>query len=590
MSIPNHSYLFKLSHKALEKFPTKFHPLVTDIGKPERFNNPFRYVPHPSAAEAVKEMRRYIESETDLSDELAQGKMLGVLVAETDCGTIGYLAAYSGLLKGRNELDFFVPAVYDMLEPEGWFKVHEREISQINSRIAELLTSGEFNDAKAELDTCRRAAEDEITSYKKAMEEAKRKREAMRCEMAERLADSDAEELIRESQFMKAELRRIKKRHEAVIAAAEERMRIFEATLEELKKERQIKSESLQKWLFSQFRMLNAKGETKDLNEIFSEYADAQKSNSPLKRVPPGGSGECCAPKLLQYAYLHNLKPLCIAEFWWGRSPAGEIRRHLQYYPACQGKCKPILSFMLQGLQMESEDTENRSQSRIEILFEDEYIAVANKPAKMLSVPGKTSSESVYSIAKQMFPSADGPLIAHRLDQDTSGLLLLAKTKKAHAILQRQFEDRKVKKKYIALVQLSVGGSSGTVEYKVLNAGETGRIELPLAPDYLDRPRQKVDRTNGKTAITEYSVLSVENGIARIELSPLTGRTHQLRIHCAHEEGLGAAIVGDPLYGDKPSGLKEGEKSGRMYLHACEIIFRHPETNRVLTFRKDPGF
>lgn len=653
----------------------RLHPLNSALFPPEKLNDPFDYVPHPLAVQAACGVRDYLEGEPGLKAEADLGKMFGVLVVEVPeevpledahplspssdgagclSGTsvpapvtpfagrrrLGYLAAYSGLLRGSNDLPFFVPAVFDILEPDGWFKTCERGITSLSSEIAGLQSSSEYARLRSDLQSCGKAAEEEILSFKSEMASAKIRRDALRSEGVEEAV------LVRESQFQKAELRRLKKKWEGIVALASGRVEAFRSRIESLKAERQKKSDELQKWLFKSFRPLNARGETKDLEEIFIDYAEEQGSPSPLRRVPPAGTGECCAPKLLHHAFSQGLKPLCIAEFWWGRSPVGEIRRHLQFYPACQGKCRPVLRFMLQGLEVDppkgrrecpepfakhcdvggpapsiaktslasaiKENVVERSASRtpsnpsgtaltgLEIIFDDPHLAVVSKPAKMLSVPGKGSGESVYSIVRQMFPFAVGPLLAHRLDFDTSGLLLVAKSKEAHQALQRQFEAREVAKKYIALVR-----SDGS-----LSPGMRGKIELPISPDYLDRPKQVVDFQNGKPACTEYFVLSLESmgegrgesPVARLELRPLTGRTHQLRVHCAHSLGLGCPILGDPLYGDRllvgdstpaaTGGLVsvvEGNPR-RMCLHAAELSFRHPVTGQRLTFRTDPDF
>ncbi len=533
-----------------------------DVPAPERFTYPFRYRPHPLAARAAKELQLYLESVAEFQEEISFGKMFGVLVVGSETG-IGYLAAFSGLLHGSNDLPFFVPAVYDMLHPEGHFKVHENEISAINDEVSRLAAHPERTSLAHALALAREAADKEISAHKDAMDAAKRHRDLMR-------GNVGADELIRQSQFMKAELRRIKRRHEEVIAGLEAQLGEYDYQIAALKKERQKKSEDLQKWIFTRFKMRNALGDTKDLNEIFSPS------------VPPAGSGECCAPKLLQYAYLHGLKPLCMAEFWWGRSPVGEIRRHLQYYPSCNSKCKPILGFMLQGLDVEPNPMEDICKKELELVYEDDCIAVAAKPEGMLSVPGKDASPSVYSILRQRFPDAEEPMIVHRLDMDTSGLMVIAKTKTAHENLQKQFEEHSISKTYIALLEHAPAGHSS--RHSGLDPeSPSGRIELPLRPDLEDRPRQVVDHEHGKTAVTTYRILAADNGIARIELIPHTGRTHQLRVHCAHPEGLDSPIVGDPLYGSS-----EGRK--RMFLHAAELSFTHPSTGQRMKFRKEPDF
>ncbi len=619
-----------------ENIGTYFHPLTATSPKPERFTYPFRYEPHPMAIAAAQELMQYIEQAPEVAAEAAQGKMFGVLAVEDSSGQSGFLAAYSGLLCGRNDLPYFVPAVYDMLHPDGHFKVGEREISAINARVAELESSLERNALCQELAQAKGLSEREIAEFRAQMEEAKRRRDDLRSsgfgdnlELAQEIEG----QLVRESQYMKAQLRRMKKAHAERIEALEQRFNAFEEEIARLKKERQNRSDQLQRWIFAQFRMRNARGEEADLNEIFRRYAVDKNSFS---SVPPSGSGECCAPKLLQFAYLHGLKPVCMAEFWWGRSPVGEIRHHGKFYPSCRGKCLPILTFMLQGLEVDPDPLEGKTDCAgscschncraggLELIYEDETIAVVNKPAEMLSVPGKSGETSVYSIVREMFPQAEEPMMVHRLDMDTSGLMVISKSKQAHENLQRQFAEHSIRKTYIALVRTGSSTDEDTGKRIPLRVGESGTIDLPLIPDYLDRPRQKVDFGCGKPAVTEYRVLEVygcsgneaeivtDDGYsqtARLELKPLTGRTHQLRVHCAHPEGLASPILGDPLYGIEMSRPVKSpavnnslhmknceaqsiapENPARMYLHAATLELTHPITCKRLTFHADPEF
>lgn len=423
------------------------HPLTTDIHKPERFTYPFCYEPHPLCLLAAEEVKQEIEH-----IHPSEGKMFGVLVVEG-----GFLAAYSGLLEGRNDWSYFVPPVFDAQQPDGYFKTREREIS-LTTHLSPLIS--------------------------KKM------------------------------------------------------------------------SQDLQLWLFHQYRMLNAKGEEKDLVDIWQDYHSSPRIRRKFP-LPPGGTGDCCAPKLLQYAYQHHLNPVCMAEFWWGPSPKTEIRHHGQFYPACSGKCKPVLTWMLQGLDVDPNPEEVGFPHLVpEVVYEDDAIAVINKPAGLLSIPGRTEEYSVATWAQQRWPES---LPVHRLDMGTSGILLVAKNQEVYQTLQKQFTDHTVKKKYLAVVE-------------GVPAKEHGIIDLPLLSDPLNRPRQVVDFEHGKRAITEYRVLSPPNLLA---LWPHTGRTHQLRMHCAHEQGLGCPIKGDELY---------GTKSDRLYLQAQAISFVHPVTNKRMHF------
>ena len=523
-----------------------FHRLEQSCELPERLNNPLCYEPHPLCVEAARLVREFLER-SPLKDEVDEGKMLGVLVCLSKEGELGFLAAYSGQLGGRADWPWFVPAVFDYLQPDGYFKQEEAAISALNHRIEEL----ERNRDEDELRRLQTEAEQEINAYKRLMAEAKARRDAQR-------GEADEASLIRESQFQKAELRRIKKRWAELIYEAEKPLKEAEEAIATLKEERHLRSDALQRWLFDHFVILNDRGERRTLTDIFAATP---------QRIPPAGTGECCAPKLLQYAFAHQLKPLCMAEFWQGASPKMEVRHHGQYYPACRGKCKPVLEWMLDdgGWRVEDGgriDLPNR-QISLHPIYEDDALIVVDKPAGLLSVPGKTGEESVESLLRQQY---DEVFMVHRLDQDTSGLMVVARSREAHRHLQRQFlsHTRAINKMYIALLDGVVDGR--------------GRISLPLRPDVDDRPRQMVDFEHGKAALTDYEVLGHEGGLTRVALTPHTGRTHQLRVHCAHAEGLGTPIVGDRLYGHRT------EKGQRLCLHAAELAFQHPLTGERMSF------
>ena len=460
----------------------KLHPLNTDIAKPERFTYPFCYEPHPLCQLAAKEVQAYIASHAEIKEDADHGKMFGVLVVENqnnqsiqnNQSNLNFLAAYSGLLAGRNDWEYFVPPVYDAQQPDGHFKTTEREISRISRE-----TSSTSN-----------------SSSTRGM------------------------------------------------------------------------SQDLQLWLFHQYQLLNARGETKDLVDIWQNYYDRPKLREKFP-LPPGGTGDCCAPKLLQYAYQQNLKPVCMAEFWWGQSTKEELRQHLNYYPACRGKCKPILTWMMEGLDVDvNPETLGFPHLEVKTIYEDDALLVVDKPSGMLSTPGRVEEYSVETIMRQRYPDS---FIAHRLDMWTSGLLIVAKSLEVYRSLQEQFVKHQVKKRYIAVLEnLEILDHLDVLEKK-------GTISLPLRPDPMNRPRQIVDHEHGKRAVTDYEFQN-ENIVA---LYPQTGRTHQLRIHCAHPEGLGRPIKGDELY---------GTKADRLYLHAEQIWFRHPITGEDMHFVSPPPF
>lgn len=425
------------------------HPLHNStLERPLRFTYPFCYEPHPLCCEAAAEVQQYIAEHEEIRNDADRGKMFGVLVVSLSPsvsgkeGELAFLAAYSGLLAGRNDWSYFVPPVYDAQQPDGHFKTTEREIS----------------------------------------------------------AKGGDKEM----------------------------------------------SQELQLWLFHQYQLLNAHGEKKDLVAIWQSYYTREKLRRKFP-LPPGGTGDCCAPKLLQYAYQKGLHPVCMAEFWWGAPTKEEVRQHLNYYPACRGKCKPILTWMLQGLDVDpNPELLGFQHMEIPVVYEDDALLVVNKPSGMLSVPGRIEDYSVEAVMRERYPDS---IVVHRLDMGTSGLLIVAKNGESYRILQQQFIRHEVKKKYVALLEHSGEGS--------------GSICLPMRPDPMNRPRQVVDMNHGKRAATRYEFI----GNRFVALWPETGRTHQLRIHCAHPDGLANPIVGDELY---------GTRGQRLCLHAAEIWFRHP--------------
>ena len=626
------------------------HTLNVSIPSPRQFTYPFCYDVDPLAEAASLELQRYIADADLMSTEKGCGKMFGVLVVEYEDeeGALqrGFLAAYSGLLGGRNDWPYFVPPVFDAQQPDGHFKRTEREIGAINREIAAIEHDAEYLQSVVQHEQTKKRLQAEVDAFKAEVDAAKVRRDARR-KSGEPLSEEEQAEMIRESQFMKAELRRRRKAMEQ----AESTFHNPQFTLlKSLQRKRKQMSDELQRWLFAAYRMLNAKGEERDLIDIFREYTHA---------MPPAGAGDCCAPKLLQYAYQHHLRPVCMAEFWWGESPASEIRHHLHYYPACRSKCLPILTHMLKGLDVAPNPlAQKRHTAEPRVLYADEYIMVVDKPAGMLSVPGKAESvRSEYSdsanISVEEYFANNSKLkiqnskflkAAHRLDMDTSGLLVLARTEEAYVELQRQFASRETVKRYEAVlsgVPKHIVGGYGIPAVAIANTGgygipavaianscnhlyfygqglrqecrsllrlepfaiqfakySSGCISLPLIADINDRPRQRVDMEHGKPALTLYNIVEVravdantavayttkkvDKGRTLIHLYPKTGRTHQLRVHCAHPLGLACPILGDPLYGT--------ERADRMYLHAAELTFRHPVTGETMHFLSPSGF
>lgn len=535
----------------------KFSACITKFELPVNFNNPFHYRPHPLCLLAADKVKKKIYSHEKWASEVQHGKMFGVLVVRDGSGDLGFLAAFSGLLCGDNVTDYFVPAVYDMMRPDGYFKTEEAEISKINIAVSLLERDDEYKSTCNKLACLRDRMEEELSAMRVMLKENKRLRNEKRKQFS--LSAEEEAALTEESRFQKAEFKRTEKKWRLLIADYEGKRAVYEQKIERLKCERKSRSAALQRWLFEHFRMLNAEGECKNLLQIFDEYVSI---------FPPAGAGECAAPKLLQYAYSHGMQPICMAEFWLGASPVGEIRRDGCFYGACKGKCEPILNFMLKGLQVdELHHGKNLIHPHdIEIVYDDDFLLVVDKPAGILSVPGKTGGVSVQELLNNRM--GNGLLYAvHRLDMATSGLLAFAKNSDIQKRMQAMFQVREIDKVYEALLD-------------GVPAEHNGIISLPMSADYVNRPMQKVDDKNGKEALTEYTVQKTLHYKGRecsmVRLFPATGRTHQLRVHCAHERGLNSPIVGDELY---------GMPDERLMLNAAELRFRHPVTGEELSLR-----
>lgn len=543
---------------------------ISGISLPEKFTFPFYYEPHELSIIAATELQSYLETQNDFEhnfglkenqEGLVIGKMFGVLVCKNQEDELGYLWAFSGKLAGVNHLPHFVPTIFDMLHEDGFFRKEEEVLNAINRQIEILENSVELQDKKSQLDVTKIEALTDIQNQKDKIKRLKIERDEKRISFTN-LSSSEIEqlefELSEESKKESILLKKMTKYWNFQIENAQKEVNLLLDEINQLKEERRLKSGALQQKLFAEYSFLNQFGERKSIGEIFNNN-------------PPAGAGECAAPKLLHYAFEHNLKPIAMAEFWWGQSPKSEIRKHKQFYPACKSKCEPILmSHMLKGLDMEANPfQENPAEGKdIEIVFEDEVLAVINKPAEFLSVPGKIISDSVYQRVKELYPNATGPLIVHRLDMSTSGLMLIAKDEETYVKLQSQFIKRTIKKRYVALLD-------GVLEEK------EGFIDLPLRVDLDDRPRQLVCYEHGKPAQTKWERIEVRDNQTLVYFYPITGRTHQLRVHASHELGLKTPIVGDDLY---------GIKANRLHLHAESLTFIHPITKEEVTIKVSPEF
>ena len=521
--------------------------------EPGFFTQPFDYEPHPWVVTAALDLQEKMAEEINHnfgihSGENGLGKMMGVLVVKNMEGVLGYLAAYSGRLDDGNQHYGYVPPVFDILDEEGFYRKEEEAISAIKREVIRLENEVGYLEVREEM----LKTEEEAAAFLAALKEQHKDARAQRKKAREQLQQEDNEEkksllqqLDNESARHHYEWKDANRQWKQAIEAARSRWEVANASIQQLKEERRRRSAELQQRLFVHYSFINAEGRYKSLSEIFDVTED---------KTPPSGAGECAAPKLLQFAYLHDYKVLAMGEFWWGRTPPSEVRQHGRFYPACKSKCEPILGHMLQGLDV----APGKSKTHKEILLvrEDEHLAIIHKPHGLLSVPGKGDLDSVAAQAKRLWPKAEGPMMVHRLDMDTSGLMIIAKTRQVYHHLQQQFLHHRIQKTYLALLEGEVKENTGT-------------IDLPLRVDLDDRPRQLVCYEHGKPAVSRYKVIGNTKGITRIHFFPMTGRTHQLRVHAAHHLGLGCPIVGDDLY---------GSAADRLHLQAIGLEFEHPVT------------
>lgn len=562
-----------MSHNHHDRI-TYFTPTQLEgITVPEKFTFPFYYEPHALTKIAASQLQQYLGTQTDFKhnfgiikgqEGLVIGKMFGVLVVQDAVGELGYLSAFSGKLADSNHLPGFVPPVFDMLDENSFFLKEQYILNDINDKVKEIESNAEYINLKGELEQLTVQSEAEIEAFKEKLKANKQNRKNKRTAQKSLLSPEDYAQfealMVRHSLHDKHQFNILVNEWQEKLHDLKSALAKFEHKIEALKTERREKSSALQQQLFEQYAFLNKDGKTKSLHAIFSETVFGR---------PPAAAGECATPKLLQYAFLNGYKPLAMAEFWWGAPPKSEVRKHGQFYPACTGKCQPILNHMLEGITLEDNPLLiNAGESKnLDIVYEDDCLVVVNKPAKLLSVPGINIIDSVYARLKFSWKTIE-PLIIHRLDMATSGLLVVAKTKEAHKHIQKQFLKRTVTKRYAALL-------TGRVEE------DGGEISLPLRLDIDDRPRQVVCFEFGKNAVTRWEVVVRNENTTKVHFWPLTGRTHQLRMHAAHELGLNAPIVGDDLY---------GTSADRLHLHAAYLEFMHPETGEIMQFEVKEEF
>ena len=543
---------------------TPFTHSIDHIPLPAQFTYPFFYEPHPLTIAATEQLQHQLETLPHLMDEDA-GKMFGVLVVENEQQELGFLAAYSGQVEADKAGIKFVPPISSMQSNDETYLAKSKIINDINSQIDELENSAKLKSITQLLATTNESFEKELHAQHALMQKSRKKRKKQRSDAEKKSSKTKIQQLKKKlaSQSIeeKKQLQAIKTKWQMQLSELEQAHGKLVDELNHLKKRRKTLSKNLQKMLFAQYQFLNIDGEVEDLNAIFANLPE---------HTPAAGAGDCAAPKLLQHAFQNRLKPIAMGEFWWGAAPKSAVRQHKNFYPSCFSKCQPILGHMLKGLNVEQSPLLNNPAEgkELTIVYQDDDLLIVNKPAEFLSVPGITISDSVYLRIKDQFPQATGPLIVHRLDMSTSGLLIIALNKRAHKAIQKQFIERTIEKRYVALVD-------GTI------SKDSGEIDLPLTPDFDDKPRQKVCAEKGKPAFTTWQVLERKNNTTRLQLYPKTGRTHQLRVHCAHKLGLNTPIVGDTHY---------GKKANRLHLHAEYLAFNHPITHERLEFKVDADF
>ncbi|HCV50492.1 pseudouridine synthase [Saprospiraceae bacterium] len=543
---------------------------VSSISLPERFTFPFYYDPHPLALVAAKELQDYLSVQTDFThdfgiDGVGVGKMFGVLIVRNAENELGYIQAFSGMMSSQTVVNGFAPPVYDILDPESYFQKKTRVLALLTEAIQSLQIDPSRQSMKTQYELIESNYYQKFKEQKAKHKSDKRARKLIREEKQNNIPEEEYKFLLtrhkQESLNAQFLLQSYGEYIDQELALAKVKYLTSSIKLDALKQKRKSKSNALQQWLFDQYNFLNISGEKRNVIDIFRNR---------VVDVPPSGTGDCAAPKMLQYAFSNGLNPVAMAEFWWGKSPNSEVRKHGNFYSACRGKCEPVLGHMLQGIDVDPNPfLTNQALGKIlETIYEDEYICVINKPTEFLSGPGKYVTDSVQERMKDKYPESTGPLIVHRLDMSTSGLLVIGKTKEIYTQLQLQFVKRTVKKRYIALLD-------GVV------TNDEGYIDLPLQLDINNRPYQKVEYEFGKSARTRFEVIERKAGKTKIYFYPVTGRTHQLRVHAAHVDGLNAPIVGDDLY---------GVKGDRLHLHAESITFTHPVTGEEVTLSVEAEF
>ncbi|MEG5065977.1 pseudouridine synthase [Microcoleus sp. B3-A4] len=514
-----------------------------------------------------------------------EGKMYGILLVEMPSGEQGILKAFSGLLNGCSILEGWVPPI------PGRERVafeEARTLTQLEAMKQELIALNQLPQ-RQEYEALFREFEVQMQVLSDRHRNCKQQRDEKRQLLCQTLAaetlEIALEQLNQESRLEKIERRQLKRQRDETLQPLKQLIEAADRRMRALKQQRKELSRELQTQMHAAYTLVNFLGKSRSLSSLM-----------PTNSIPTG-TGDCCAPKLLHYAAVQNLKPLAMAEFWWGPPSGDKIQG--EFYGACGDRCQPLMGFLLSGLAqnpivsninegltggLEAQPLLPTSNNiscgtgilpvtqMLPIIYEDKWLIAVNKPSGLLSVPGRyfENQDSVFSRLRNLLPDSLNLIVVHRLDGETSGILLLARDKETSSQLRQQFAKKQVHKVYEAVL-------SGTVKI------EAGTIDLPLRGDPENRPYQQVNWECGKPSVTRFQVMAREGNCDRVEFLPLTGRTHQLRVHAADVRGLGIPILGDRLYGCRAA-------AKRLHLHARELSFKHPQLGERLYLQAETPF
>lgn len=476
------------------------------------------------------------------------GKMYGVLLVETASGGQQVLKAFSGLLHGQREVTGWVPPIPGR-EQVAWAEADTlTQLEAMKQQLIALQNLPERSQLAAQLQEFTSQRQQLATEHTHRKQQRQQQRQILQQTLTGESLAIALEQLDEQSRQDGMQRRRLKRQQGEQLQPLQRRVEQADAQMRELKQQRKHLSRQLQTQMHHVYQLTNFAGKTLPLQTLMPSGS------------MPTGTGECCAPKLLHYAATHGLKPLAMAEFWWGKASANQDKISGEFYGACTERCQPLMGFLLSGL---STAVLASNPLTVTILYQDEWLIAVDKPAGLLSVPGRyrDRQDSVQSRLRSLFSNETLTAI-HRLDQETSGILLVARDVQTCRSLSQQFQQRQVHKVYEAIL-------AGRMTQ------DEGVIELPLWGNPSDRPRRTVDWQQGKPAVTKFRVLASASDFTRIEFFPITGRNHQLRVHAADPAGLGVPILGDRLYGCQSN-------AQRLHLHAREITIQHPHTQQPL--------